>query len=192
MILLAAIAGGLLLGLCWARWCGQPYQPPELKYLWFVFAGFLPQFVAFYLPGTRQSISEHWLVFLLPLSQVLLLLFAWLNRKLPGMLTLFIGTALNLTVIAANGGFMPISPQTASHLVSQETLAKFQLGDRFGTKDILLLPQHTRFEWLADRFLPPAWSTYQVAFSFGDVLIALGVFWLMARQKELNTQGKTV
>ncbi len=112
------------------------------------------------------------------------------------MMILLIGTALNLTVITANSGFMPISPQTASRLVSQEVLDDIQPGERFGTKDILLHPQETRFEWLADRFLPPAWFTYQVAFSLGDVFIAIGVFWLLARQEiyqnKLYPQGKPI
>lgn len=177
MILLAALAAGLLTGLVWARWHKQPYRAPELNHLWLVFVAFLPQFTAFYLPVSGQSISG----FLLPLSQALLLAFAWLNRRLPGMMILLIGTALNFTVIAANRGFMPISPQTAGHLVSQTVLENIQPGDRFGTKDILLLPEDTRFEWLADRFLPPAWSAYQVAFSLGDVFIAIGAFWILAR-----------
>ncbi len=97
-----------------------------------------------------------------------------------------IGTALNWLVIVANGGFMPISPETASRLISESGLADIQSGTRFGAKDILLLPQHTRLEWLADRFLPPAWLPYQVAFSLGDVFIAAGVFWLLARQKPIQ------
>ncbi len=181
MILLAALAAGLLSGLAWARWNHQPYQPPDLKYLWLVFIAFLPQYLAFYLPGSGQNVSG----FLLPLSQGLLLGFAWLNRRLPGMMILLIGTALNFTVIAANRGFMPISPQTASQLVSQAVLENIQPGERFGTKDILLHPQDTRFEWLADRFLPPAWSVYQVAFSLGDVLIAFGIFRLLAYQEKI-------
>lgn len=154
-----------------------------MKYLWLIFISFLPQFAAFYLPGISQRLAHSSLGLLLPFSQALLLAFAWLNRKLPGMLILLLGTALNFTVITANGGFMPISPQTAGHLVSQEVLMDFQPGDRFGTKDILLLPQDTRFEWLADRFLPPAWSAYQVAFSLGDVLIAIGIFLVLAYQE---------
>ena len=185
MILLAALAAGLLTGLVWARWHKQPYRAPELNHLWLVFMAFLPQFTAFYLPVSGQSISG----FLLPLSQALLLAFAWFNRRLPGMMILLIGTALNFTVIAANRGFMPISPQTAGHLVSQTVLENIQPGDRFGTKDILLLPEDTRFEWLADRFLPPAWSAYQVAFSLGDVLIAFGIFRLLAYQKNISLQG---
>ena len=117
--------------------------------------------------------------------------FTWLNRRLPGMKILLAGLALNLTVIAANGGFMPISPQTAGGLVPQEVLLKIRTGDRFGTKDILLLPEHTRFEWLVDRFLTPACIPYRVAFSLGDVLIALGAFLLLAvqnhpRKKEIE------
>ena len=178
MILLAALAAGLVTGLALARWRGIPYQAPDLKHLWLVFVAFLPQYIVFYLFGDRQNVSA----LLLPLSQALLLIFVWLNRQLPGMMILLLGTALNFTVIAANRGFMPISPQTASHLVPQAVLENIQPGERFGTKDILLPTEDTRFEWLADRFLPPAWSAYQVAFSFGDVLIAFGVFLLLARQ----------
>ncbi len=178
MILLAALAAGLVTGLALARWRGVPYQAPDLKHLWLVFVAFLPQYIVFYLFGDRQNVSA----LLLPLSQALLLIFVWLNRQLPGMMILLLGTALNFTVIAANRGFMPISPQTASHLVPQAVLENIQPGERFGTKDILLPTEDTRFEWLADRFLPPAWSAYQVAFSFGDVLIAFGVFLLLARQ----------
>jgi hypothetical protein len=92
---------------------------------------------------------------------------------------------LNLAVMAANGGFMPISAQTASRLVPEDILRNSQPGNRFGTKDILLAPQETRFEPLADRFLPPVWSPYQVAFSLGDVFIALGIFWLLANPEFL-------
>jgi hypothetical protein len=96
------------------------------------------------------------------------------------MFFLLCGVVFNLSVMTANGGFMPISPQTASRLVSEDTLQDTLPGSRFGVKDVLLHPQETRFEWLADRFLPPIWFPYQVAFSLGDVFIAVGVFWLLA------------
>ncbi len=183
MILLFALVAGLLTGLALAFWRKHSYQPPELQHLWLVFIAFLPQFIVLYLPADRISFPDWLVVLLLISSQIGLLVFVWVNRCLPGMLVLLCGFAFNLTVMTANGGFMPISPQTASRLVSEETLQEARPGSRFGAKDILLPPEETQFEWLADRFLPPKWFPYQVAFSLGDVFIAIGVFWLLARTR---------
>jgi hypothetical protein len=184
VILLFAVASGFAFGLGWARWLGQPYQPPALKHLWLVFVSFLPQFIAIYFPNTRGQISDEWASGILIASLIGLLGFAWLNRNLLGMKILFVGAVLNFTVIVANRGFMPISPQTASHLVSEEIVSEIPLGSRFGVKDILLLPEDTRFEILADRFLTPTWLNYPVAFSLGDVFLAIGIFWLLAFQNK--------
>jgi multisubunit Na+/H+ antiporter MnhC subunit len=181
VILLLALVAGLLAGLAWARWHGQPYQPPELQHLWLVFLAFLPQFIVIYLPITRRLFPDWLVVGLLLASQIFLLVFVWLNRRLMGMSIMLCGVVLNILVMTANGGFMPISPQTASRLVSQNGLRDVEPGSRFGTKDILMRPEVTRFEWLADRNLLPRWFPYQVAFSLGDVFIALGAFWLLAQ-----------
>lgn len=93
---------------------------------------------------------------------------------------LIAGLVLNLIVILANHGWMPISPQTAGRLIGDNVI-QYSLGSRFGQKDILLLPQDTHFEFLADRFLLPDWFSYKVAFSLGDLLIALGIYWLLAK-----------
>jgi hypothetical protein len=181
VVLLLAIAAGLLAGLAWARWRGQAYQAPQLQHLWLAFIAFLPQFIVIYLPSTRRLFPDWLAAVLLVVSQILLLAFAWMNRRMIGMVVLICGAALNLAVMTANGGFMPISPQTASRLISEDVLQDSPPGSRLGPKDILLHPQDTHLEWLADRFLPPAWFPYQVAFSLGDVFIALGIFWLLAK-----------
>lgn len=180
MILLFALAAGLLAGLGWARWQKIPYRAPELQRLWLVFIGFLPQLIVIYLPGTRTLLSDRLAAASLLVSQILLLAFALINRRVAGMAILTCGVALNMAVMTANGGFMPVSPQTAGNLVPENVLLELRPGDRIGPKDILLHPQETRFEWLADRFLLPGWILYQAAFSLGDVFIAFGVFWLFA------------
>ena len=180
MILLIALAAGLAAGVVLARWRGHSYQPPELRVSWLAFLAFLPQFILLYLPYFRIRVSDQVSAVCLLASLLIFLGFAWVNRSLPGMSILLIGLALNLTVMAANGGFMPISPQTAGQLVPDGALLDFQSGDRFGIKDIYLPPLETRFEWLADRFLTPAWFSYRAAFSLGDVFIAIGAFGLLA------------
>ena len=129
-----------------------------------------------------MHIPDLWVSVGLLSSQILLLVFCLLNLRLSGIWLLSLGLALNLLVIAANGGFMPISPQTAGHLASQEVVQSIPLGSRFGSsKDVLLLPANTRLVWLSDRFLLPI-GHYQAAFSLGDVVIAAGAFWLTASQ----------
>ncbi len=183
MILLGSILAGGLAGFFYARWQKRSWSIPSFRYVWLIFLAFLPQFFAFYLPATRIWYPDSLAAFSLVGSQILILIFCWLNRQMAGIWILAFGTALNLLVIVANGGFMPISPGTAGHLVSQDTLQTIQEGGRFGYgKDILLLPENTSLVWLSDRFLLPGWCPYQVAFSGGDVFIAAGAFWLMLTQ----------
>jgi hypothetical protein len=181
LILLFALAAGLLVGLVWARSRGNPYQAPDLRYFWLAFVAFLPQFIVIYLPLTRENLPEWMVAICLLVSQIMLFGFAWFNRRIPGMSILICGLALNLAVMTANSGFMPISPQTASRLIPAERLLDIQPGSRLGPKDILLHTENTRLELLADRFLLPGWFPYQVAFSLGDILIAIGAFWMLAR-----------
>ncbi len=182
MILLTALLAGLLAGLILARRQKRAWALPPLRCPWLAVIAFLPQFFAFYLPVTRTLLPDFLASASLLLSQALLLIFGWLNHRLAGMWALALGLALNLMVIAANGGFMPISPETASRLVPASVVQSIEAGSRFGEgKDILLLPEDTHLPCLSDRFLPPEGFPYQVAFSAGDILIAGGIFWLMAR-----------
>ena len=186
MILLLALGIGLVLGLGWARWLGNPYQLPRLKHPWLAIVAFLPQFFVTFFERTRTFTLDWVAALAIVTSQALLLLFAWFNRLLPGMMVLIIGLVLNLAVMIANGGFMPINPQTAERVVGKDRISSFEPGNRIGYKDILLPLKATRLEMLADRYLPPDGFPYQVAFSLGDLFIAIGACWVLAYQK-LNT-----
>ena len=184
MILLVAVAAGLAVGWGYARWKGEAWQSPVFKATWLVALGFLPQFIAFYLPYTRKLLSDEVASLCLISSQILLLFFVGLNIRLPGMPLLALGLTCNLVVILANGGFMPLSTYTASRLVSQTVLNKLVIGERVSSasKDILLPETGIRLPWLADRFVQRI--PYRFAFSLGDIFIAAGAFWILFRGRQ--------
>jgi hypothetical protein len=177
MILLPAIAAGLLAGLARARYRNGHLRVPELRLVWLVPIAFLPQWLAFDFPGTRRLVDDTLAAATLVGSQVLMLVFAWFNRDRPGFWGLGVGLALNLLVIAANGGLMPVSPEVMAQLHPDASPNTWQAGERSGW-NVVLPTSATRLWWLSDHLLLPAWFAYRTALSVGDVLIASGAFWL--------------
>jgi hypothetical protein len=96
----------------------------------------------------------------------------WLNRRLPGIPWLAAGVFLNGLAIVANGGWMPIAPQTVVALGG----GAWPLGTHHGTsKDVVLPLGVTRLWFLSDIFVIPKPFPWPTAFSIGDILIAVGV-----------------
>ena len=183
MILAAAVLVGAVIGLINARLHKVAWHPPELEQIWLVALGFLLQFIAIYLPVTRIRFPD-WLASLyLIVSQDLLLVFCLANIKKPGMVLLATGLILNLAAILANGGFMPLPTDTAGSLLPQAFFDQLKVGVRLGpgSKDILLPLEAINLPWLADRLKSPAGFYRPFVFSVGDVLVALGVIWLLAK-----------
>lgn len=185
MILLAALILGLLTGWGVARWRGIAFQAPTLRHIWLLPVALVPQLAVVYSPRLTEWLPNAAAGAMLPLSLAIFLVFAWLNRRLPGMPVLLIGLVLNLAVITANGGWMPVSPETASHLPGASLPETAAIGTRVDDKSVLRRPEDTRLEILADRFLLPEVFGYRAALSLGDMFIAAGAFWLLARP--LNT-----
>ncbi len=189
MILLVALAAGLLAGWLWARWHRAAYRPPALRRLWLVPVGFLPQLMVAYLPAGRVAVRADLGAISLAISMTVLLAFIWINRRVGGMPLLLAGLLLNLAVMLANGGWMPVSPENAARLGGETAMSQATPGDRIGAKDVLMRPSEMRLGLLADRFTLPAWSPYQAVFSLGDVLIAVGAFWLLASPPVKDTSS---
>lgn len=182
MILLYAVGLGLVAGFGRALIGRHPYSLPEFRGVWLLFVAFATQWVVLSLPQTRTLFSLQAVAAALVGSQVLLLIFVWLNRQNPAFLLMGAGLLCNAAVIVLNGGLMPISPVTAQRLEPELPAELWKLGTRFGySKDIILAPEHTRLVWLSDRFITPAWLPQHAAYSIGDVLIAAGAFWLLWR-----------
>lgn len=197
MILAFAVMAGLLASLLRASYLRQPLQPPTLRSVWLVVAAFVPQWLAFHWVTTARVLPDEVAAAMLVLSQLLLLAFAWRNWHQPGVILLGFGVALNLAVIVANGGLMPIFPEVATRF-APGAVGTWASGERlWWSKDIVLPASATHLSWLADRFLLPDWLPLRAAYSLGDVFIALGAFrllWSISDSKQSNraTVGKQV
>lgn len=163
-----------------ARYGGRPFAIPDLRFSWLAAVAFLPQWLAFFMGATRPWFSDQGAALALVASQLLLSGFGLANRRHPGFKLLTLGLWLNLTVIMANGGLMPISPETVRRLAPERPDSFWKVGQRFGhTKDRIIPESETSFAWLSDRFVLAGWLPYRVAYSIGDILIAVGACWFL-------------
>jgi hypothetical protein len=191
VVLLLAVLIGLLAGLLRARLQGRHFLIPELRFSWLALLAFVPQLMAFQIPAARRYISDSAAGICLIASLVLLLFFVWTNISTRGFWLLGVGLILNLSVILANQGWMPISPHTASQLTDDRSAVEWKSGERFGnSKDKILPVEDTYLSLLSDRLLLPDWFPYRAAFSPGDLFIALGVFWLLCSSSDILTRSK--
>jgi hypothetical protein len=176
LTLLYAVLAGLLAGLLRA-WAGKrPLRVPDLRLIGLLILIFLPQFFAFYFPITRKSIPDKWASIALAVSQVAFLIFIWVNRRQPGFWMLGVGLFLNLSVILPNGGWMPITPHTASRIYPAVPDSSWRIGERLGSsKDVIFRPRDIRLELLSDRFVLSI--SPRIAFSIGDIFLSVGAFW---------------
>lgn len=169
------------MGVLRAKWTRRPFHLPSIQRVWIVTLALIPQFLVFYLPLAATTSPKGLVSIALVVSQLGLLIFIWLNRHISAFYVLGLGLGLNLLVILANGGLMPISPDTIVRLAPDIPRETWIVGDRLGrTKDVILPTEQMRLPWLADRFVTPPWYLEPTAFSLGDVVLAFGVvlfFW---------------
>lgn len=180
MVILVAVIIGLTAGLVRAGIGKREYRAYELKASFLVILGFIPQLVCFYLPFTRSAISDRLASILFISSIIILFVFSLFNIRKISFWPIALGFMLNAVVILANGGWMPITPEAVVKLNPNASPGSWTVGERLGLgKDIVLAQADTRLWGLSDRFTLPHGIPYQVAFSPGDVLIAVGVIWLL-------------
>lgn len=153
----------LILGFCWGLSRGGNLRhllDCRLHWSGLVLLALSLQVLAF------SPLGRRWLqgpAFLHIVSYVLLVVFAGANRRYPGFTIMGVGLLSNLTVIWANGGYMPT---LARHMV--------WLGISEATmNNSALIQSDTPLWWLGDIFLLPLPVIGNV-FSIGDLLLGGG------------------
>jgi hypothetical protein len=128
----------------------------QLQALWLLLAAVALKLLEFLTPDTTSA----WpLALLLPAQLLAVALFALVNARTPGLALVAAGAALNLAVVIANGGFMPV--QAAG------------LEGRTHDGVYVLLDASTRLPALADIILTP--PPVRRLLSPGDLVMTTGV-----------------
>ena len=99
----------------------------------------------------------------------------WHVNRVRGIWVVAAGSALNLVVIAANGGRMPVALEAAGSLVQRGHLGQYTL-----------MGSGTHLNWLAD-WIVLRWGPLE-AYSPGDLTVAVGIAVVIALAMRSRTE----
>jgi hypothetical protein len=119
--------------------------------------------------ATRQTILQ---ILLLILSQFALFLLLVLNRHVPGARLFAVGIFLNTTVMIANGGWMPLTPDMYQFVHPEREIEMYDKPS--GSKSIILPREDTR-GWVLTDIIPVNLPWRRNVISIGDTFLMLGV-----------------
>jgi Family of unknown function (DUF5317) len=168
--ILVGVAAGLVLG-------GRPGHLAHLQLRWpgLIFLALVMQVVIF---TTWLPVPRSLLPFLYVLSNVIALVWLGRNIRVAGIPCAAIGAGSNLAAILANGGRMPVDGTLLSR--ARGAAEEAAIASAQSPSNSVLADSHTHLLWLTDRFLLPPPFPFPTVFSIGDLLIGLGVAWLIA------------
>jgi len=156
---------------------------------WYFFlAGFGVEFVSVLinsrdLLGLSQFLNNYF-IYIHGISYLMIFAGLILNFNKKSMILIFIGTLLNLIVIMANSGQMPVSGeglQLAGLLENLEALKSQSVITH------TLITENTRFSILGDIIRISKPYPFPKLLSIGDIFIAIGVFFFL--QKAMVIKG---
>lgn len=128
--------------------------------------------LAFLIQNAAILFFSNFLLTSVLISYCLLLIFSIMNRRAPGFVLISIGIFLNLVVMAANSGHMPVEASTISGISPDKLQAL--IGNNAGKH--ILMTGSTNLNFLGDIFYLHAPYPHQVVISLGDILFSIGVF----------------
>jgi hypothetical protein len=144
----------------------------QLRAAWLILAALVIQLLIFPL-GPREPLISFGTEYFHLASYALLVVFVILNFREWGILVMGFGMLLNLVVIAANGGYMPTTPERLEAAGLLKAAAELRRTGTYANN--ILIEQNTPLWFLGDLFYVPSWVPLANVFSLGDLLLALGL-----------------
>ncbi len=146
---------------------------PGMRWIGLGVGAFVVQVILVY--GLGASGDRERLPLLLPLAHLLLLPFLLRNLSLWGIRLVLMGLLLNLAVMVANGGLMPVEGPAVEAVGARE-LDSLDVGSPIpGSKNVLLAPEQIRLRALSDVLVLPLPEPFTRAMSGGDMFVVVGV-----------------
>ena len=153
---------------------GNSLSAPGLRWLRWGFLPFASEVAVIYGVGSSEQ-GREWLPLLLPLTHLLLLPFLLHNLSFWGIRLILFGLVLNITVMAANGGLMPVDPAAVEAVGIQE-LQDLQFGEPIPrSKNVFLHSDEIRLSELSDTIVVPLPRPFTRAVSARDLFVLAGV-----------------
>ena len=191
MILVAAIVASIAIALLRG---GRFTTLIRLPLRWGVLpvAAFAVQAFFIYQTPSRKAIGVWgWQEVLFLASHLLLLAAVWANRDLAGVKWIGLGLLLNLAVMIANGGWMPVAPEAIVKVGYTGLAPSLEPGMRvYSSKNIILPAEQTRLQFLSDIFILGRPFPVPSVFSPGDVVVAVGV-WALIQSAMLGRESSS-
>ncbi|TAK30779.1 MAG: hypothetical protein EPO21_18675 [Chloroflexota bacterium] len=183
MVLLESVFLSVLIGLIAGGRLGRLGGIPLRRGYLIILAALMQSYVVYSAKAEIVSGLALPTVILLG-SYIILIVACAVNLRLPGMYLVGLGLLLNLTVMTANGGYMPISAEQLQAAGFTRELSQVESYYRLPrSKDVLMPASEIRLAALSDVLvltLPlPLDNRYtRTVMSVGDVLVAVGIFFL--------------
>jgi hypothetical protein len=162
VVWVAALAIGLVGGFATGGKIGNLARL-RFRWPWLMIAALVVR-VATILPPLNRLDASRW-AYVSALT-VVLAWTIWHTDRIPAIWLVAAGSAINLFVIAANLGRMPVAPEIAPSLVQRGQIGQYTL-----------IGPGTHLNWLADWIaLPgPFERVLREVYSPGDLIVALGI-----------------
>ncbi|MCI2426120.1 DUF5317 domain-containing protein [Candidatus Acetothermia bacterium] len=185
MLLVWPVLIGLIIGFLRGGRIAQLGALP-LKVTWLIPISLVIQLLIFPLIAPQPIIAWGTEYFHIG-SYVLLVVFVVINRRLVPLVSAGLGMITNFIVIVINGGYMPVSITALSRTGAEGIIPRLQQYGYFG--NVMLMSEQTALNFLGDILYLPRFIPFSVPFSIGDVIISIGIGWLVVRGMGRSEKG---